>query len=390
MMGIQFQFVMKSNQMDPQILNEQLQHFCSNAGSPLSELLGFRHAKELSAGSNELSNLELFKGKALALVLLAQAADAIRSTMLQQFKLVEAAEFSINQGRLSEMEKAWHAEGNRRNARSKALKKAIPEFTKMLRNTRESHRSSVRRNLDEFQGEINTYVSSEFVEDDSNSIWNLSDLMANSLRQRALSFSDRVFPSLNEFCQTATDQASVIIGSKLPVPVKVHFNGHFKNVNFIEDNAFNKVMGLNSALRVGDMNMDVMGFGTLGRWLSVGKAPQYVREQHIKKNSAQIRNFSRQFTTDLFHDISLSLERLERYLVSSLDIALKCNSSMLAFLARKSFRSVSSPQRLDFHKIASLGTDRYEKTIVSLDAFREQLNDCYKKLPGLTLNEAKS
>lgn len=375
-----FQFVTKSKSMEPHTLIAQLQRLCGTACPPTGECAAFEHSKAICDGSSDLSPLETFKGKALVLIILAQTTDAIRATVLRQFKLVEAAGFAIRQGRQLEMEKAWHAEGNQCNSRSNELSEALSHFTKTLRNSRENLRSTVRRNLDEFQGEINEYVSSEFVADDRNTIWNLSDRMVNGLKQQAMEFSDRVFPMLDDFCQTTTRQASNVIGSNLPVPVKMQFSGQFGKLTLVEDNVFDKIMGLNSALRVGDMNMDVMGFGTLGKWLSVGKAPQYVREQHVRKNSTQVRNFSRQFTSDLFHEITVNLERFERYILSSLDIALKCNSSMLRFYASKSFRSASSPRRLDFQAIASLGAKRFEDLIHQLDAIRAQANSCYRAL----------
>ena len=372
--------------MNPVELVRELQEFTAKACPEMARLTAFTHVNELCAGSVDLSKLEAFKTQALALVVLAQATDAVRAVTLEQFKLVEAISLSVQQGKQAVMEKAWHDEGFKRNSRITSLKKIIPEFKNSLRSSKENVRTSLRRRLEEFQGELNTYVSCEFVEDNANTIWNLSDRMANGLKQQALSFAASVFPSLNEFCRSSTDQASQIVGTKLASPINIRFSGQVANLKLAEDNVFGKIMGVNSAIHSGGMYMDVMGLGTLGKWFSVGNAPQRVREQHVKKNSTHVRNFSRQFTADLFHDISLNLDRLERYLLSSLDTSLKGTGAVLNFLGNKRFRLKESPGRLDFSAIVSQGTTRFEPTIKQLDEFRRKLNTSYQELPGRILN----
>ena len=343
--------------------------------------LALRNAQHLLQIAKEQAPLDQFKSQTVALIMLVQLVETSRDIFVDRLEVVEATRRALVSNNIAPIEKAWFIRGRKRLQSLKQLETFIPEASKAFQTNRNSLRGEIRLRLDEFQGAVNQYVSTEFVHDNSIAIWNLKQSMSEELERRVVEFVASTSPSLSDFCDESTARVSQFAGTSIPTPVNMKYCPEIGDFGFVEDPAFEKVMGLNSALRIGDMNMDVIGFGTLGKWLAIAKAPQYVREQHARKNSAQVRNFSRNFAADFNHTVKLNFDRLELYLQSYLDTALKGKRALFGFLQAKPHWISHKPPRLNAERIKATNTMRFEQARLRLQQFRRELNTCYRDLP---------
>ena len=346
----------------------------------LADVRAIEYAQSLTTSTRAELPLERLKSHSMAIVLLAQTLDSVSAILTERLELVEAVNRSIALRKTAAIEQAWNGRAKKRIATLKQLDSLIPEFTKSFRSQRDHLRADIRLRLDEFQGDVAQYVSTEFVLDNSNLIFGLNEKLTAGLCARAAAFAQSVSPSLVEFCLQSADRVSAMVGTRISTPVHMEFNCKPGDFGFVEDQPFEKIMGINSALRVGDMNMDVVGLGVLGKWLAIAKAPQHVREQYARKNSTQVRNFGRQFAADLLQTVKLNLDRLDLFLVSQLDAAQKGNRVMVGFLQAKAFSLPQQPGKLNLQKIAALDTMRFVHALGRASDLRASLNVCYRQL----------